>query len=76
MRKLNSTLHTAGESQFDWKMFLKKCKSKARTNKEMKNMKKRIRDVTHRMKRSNIYFIKSSKWRIERWRRNYFKSND
>ena len=76
MRKLNSTLHTAEESQFDWKMFLKKCKSKAQTNKGMKNMKKRIRDVTHRMKRSNIYFIKSSKWRIERWRRNYFKSND
>lgn len=39
--------------------------SKAQTMKKMTNMKKRVRDTQI----YNIYFVKSSKGRIDRWRR-------
>jgi len=39
--------------------------SKAQTKKKMRNMKKRVRDTQI----YSIYFVKSSKGRIDRWRR-------
>lgn len=38
--------------------------NKTQTDK-MENMKKRVRDMARRMKRSNIYFVKSSKESID-----------
>lgn len=39
--------------------------SKTQTDKKMGNMKKRVRDMARRMRRSNMYFVKSSKESID-----------
>lgn len=43
--------------------------SKAQTKKKMKNRKKRVKDMAHRMKKPSMYFAKSSKRRIDTWKR-------